>query len=230
MRLAGVFVFLVLAMSILPETYARAGCRQALKWTDSTYAQRTTTKNGQVVKADVQAFVNASTAHLSVDGARSGLIEVFSKDRTRSVQFTFGDNKPNPLEFAEISMIVEPPMANGAWPRMMGPCSLPDGVTMRFDEADIPASVKGNAEPIPGFKGTLRRKGLRVSYSMLVEDGETWQGESNYSHKLPILDMHTDMQGWHVFRTNAYVETLPTGKPVPLRSVIEKMSLRKQAN
>jgi predicted methyltransferase len=228
MKLTGSSVFLVLAMFKATEAYAQADCPKELKWTDATYAQRITTKNGQVVKADSQAFANASIAHLSFDGARSAKIEVFSKNRTSSIQLTFGGSKPNPVEFAEISMVVEPPMANGAWPRMMGPCSLPDGVNIDFDEADIPAFTKEHAQATPRFKGTLRRSGLHISYAMMVEDGETWQGEVNYSRELKKFDLHTDVQGWHVFRANAYVETLPVGKPVPMLSVIEKMALSKQ--
>lgn len=228
MRLTGSLLVLVLAMFKTPETYAQAGCPKELKWTDATYAQRTTTKNGQVVKADAEAFVNAFIAHLSVDGARSGMIDVFIKNRTRSVQLTFGDSKPNPVEFSEISMVVEPPMANGAWPRMMSPCSLPDGVNIDFDENDIPPFTKEHAQAIPGFKGTLRRSGLSISYSMVVEGGETWQGEANYGRELKNFDVHTDVQGWHVFRSNSYVETLPVGKPVSILSVIEKLALSKQ--
>ena len=111
---------------------------------------------------------------------------------------------------------------------MMGPCSLSEGVDIDFDEADIPAFTKEHAQSTPGFNGTLRRSGLRISYSMVVEDGETWHGEANYSHDLKKFDLHTDVQGWHVFRANVYVETLPVGKPVPILSVVEKMALSKQ--
>jgi hypothetical protein len=63
---------------------------------------------------------------------------------------------------------------------------------------------------------------------MVVEDGERWQGEANYTSELKHFDLHTDVQGWHVFRANSYVETLPAGKPVSMLSVIEKMTLSKQ--
>lgn len=225
MRLTGSLLFLVLAIFGVPETYAQTGCPKELKWTDATYAQRITTKNGRAVKADAEAFVNASIVHLSLDGVQSGMIEVFSKTRANSIQLTFGHNRPNPVEFSEISMVVEPPMANGTWPRMMGPCSVSDGVSTDFDERDIPKFTKEHAQAIPKFKGTLRRTGLRISYSMVVEDGETWQGEASYDRALRDFDVHTDVQGWHVFRANSYVETLPVGSPVSVLSVIEKSAV-----
>lgn len=228
MKLAGSLMFLVLAMLNASRAYAQVACPSDLKWTDATYAQRKTAKDGQVVMADTEIFRNTSIAHLSVDGVMSGMIEVFSKNRTSSLQLTFGHNVPNPIEFAEISMIVEPPMAYEVWPRMIGPCSIADGVSVDFDENDIPASTKRYSQAIPKFKGTLLRTGLRVSYSMFVEDGESWQGEASYSRALKDFDLRTDVQGWHVFRANSYLETLPIGKPISVLSVMKKMALTEQ--
>jgi hypothetical protein len=228
MKFTGSVLFLVLPMFGAPKIYAQATCPSVLKWTDATYAQRTTTKDGHVVQADTEVFRNASIAHLNVDGVESGIIEIFSKNRVNSIQFTLGHDNPNPVEFAEISMVVTPPMANEAWPRMMGPCSVPDDVSTDFDEDEIPAFAKKYAQTTLKFKGTLLRTGLRISYSMFVADGESWQGEASYNRELKDFDMRTDVQGWHVYRANSYVETLPIGKPISVLSVIEKMALREQ--
>lgn len=174
MKLTGSLVFLVLATLNASKAHAQAACPSDLKWTDTTYAQRKIAKDGRVLIADTEIFRNASIAHLNVDGVMSGMIEIFSKNRTNSLQFTFGHNVPNPIEFGEISMIVEPPMANEVWPRMVGPCSIADGVGVDFDENDIPVSTKQYSQAVPEFKGTLLRTGLHISYSMFVEDGESW--------------------------------------------------------
>lgn len=225
MRLINSLLVLLVAMLNVPPTYAQASCSEELNWTDSTYAQRTTARKGQIVRADVEAFANASVIHLSVNDAQSGMIEILSKNRADSIQLTFGHGKPNPVEFSEISMVVEPPMSNGAWPRMMSPCAISDGASIDFDGDDISAFVKEHVQAFPKFHGTIRRRGLRISYSMDVEDGESWKGEVDYERELKYFDLHTDVQGWHVFRANSYVETLPIGKPVSVLSVIEKMAL-----
>ena len=58
---------------------------------------------------------------------------------------------------------------------------------------------------------------------MKVESGERWQGEMNYSRDLQNFDLQTDVQGWHVFRANTYIKTLPSDAPVSLLTVIEHM-------
>jgi len=217
----------VLLAAILGTAPAHAKdlCRQEFKWTDATYAKRDTRKDGQVTLAEVEVFANATVVRLNIDGARSGVIDLRRTANATSIQLTYGNNKPAPLEFAEISMIVEPPMARGNWTRLTGPCSIPDGTAVTFDENDIPASERIGAYP-PKFRGTLQRHGLRVRYSMTSDDGEVWQGELAYGRRLKDLDPNADVSGWNVFRAGSYVETLPANTPAPLRVALERISGR----
>jgi len=205
--------------------HAKDLCRQEFKWTEATYAKRDTRKAGQVTLAEVEVFANATVTRLNIDGARSGVIDLRRTANATSIQLTYGSSKPAPLEFAEISMIVEPPMARGNWPRLMVPCSIPDGTAVTFDENDVPAAERIGAHPRK-FRGALQRDGLRVSYSMTADDGEVWQGELAYGVDLPDLDLNTDVSGWNVFRAGSYVETLPANMPAPLRVALERISGR----
>jgi hypothetical protein len=217
-------LILVVAMFNALSIHAQE-CPQELKWEDATFAQRTIKRTTQIMKADIETFANASVIHLDIDGVQSGMIDVLAEKRDDSIQLTFGDGKPRPVEFSEISMAAEPPMSSGTWPRMKGPCSIPDGDSVDFDEGDMSAFIKEHAQEFPKFRGTLTRGGLRISYSMTVEGGEAWQGEVNYARELKKFDLRTDVQGWHVFRANSLVETIPVGKPVSVLSVIEQMRL-----
>jgi hypothetical protein len=225
MRLATSLFVLSVATNFVHSAFAQTKCAQELKWIDATYAQRTTTRGSQLVKADVESFANASVIHLDINGVKTAMIDMSIKRGEGSIQLTFGGGQPKPVEFSEISMAVEPPMSSGDWPRMKGPCSIPDGENVNFDESDLPAFVKGHAQSFPKFRGTLMRNGLRIRYSMTVEDGETWQGEANYVSASKDIDVRTDVQGWHIFRANSYVETLPVGQPVSLLSVIQRRDL-----
>jgi len=214
-----VFAYFLASIAMSPSN-AQEVCAPELQWTDATYAERTTTVDGGHVKAVTEVFANASVIHLDIDGLQSALIYVPAENREDSIHVALGDSKPS--EYSEISMAVEPPMADGNWPRMTGPCAIPDEVSIDFDESDMPNMGKENAESRPRFKGMLRRSGLRISYSMSVEGAERLQGELNYARSLKSFNLDTDVQGWHLFRANSYVETLPVGRPVTLRSVINK--------
>jgi len=212
-----------MAMSCPFLAHAQATCPKDLKWIDATFAERAITRPGQLESAKIEAFSNASVIHVDIGGNRSDMIEILPKHRPDSIQLTFGRNRPSPIEFSEVSMLVEPPMTGGAWPRMMGPCAVSDGVGIEFDEKDVPTFIDAHSNGIPKFKGVMKRIGLSVSYSMAVGKSEQWQGRLNYSRELKSFDLQTDVQGWHVFRANSYVKTLPIGKPVSLLSVIEQM-------
>lgn len=216
------FLF-ALAMANPLLAHAQATCPKDLKWIDATYAERTITRPSQLESAKIEAFSNASVIYVANGGIRSGMIEILPKHRPDSIQLTFGRDQPTPIEFSEASMLVEPPMTSDAWPRMMGPCAVSDGVGIEFDEKDVPTFIEAHSNGIPKFRGVMKRNGLSVSYSMTVGNGEQWQGELNYSRELKSFDLQTDVQGWHVFRANSYVKTLPTGKPVSILSVIEQM-------
>lgn len=207
------------------HAFAQDQCPQEFKWRDAVHASRITERDGHIALARVENFSNALVVHLDIDSDSAGMIDVRSPINGDSTQLTFGRDKPNPLEFAEIAMIGEPPMASGTWPRMVGPCAIPDGETINFGHEDVPAADKRSVQPLK-FRGTLQRRGLQISYSMTVEDGETWRGELTYGRALKDLDLQTDVSGWNVFHAGSYMETLPTKAPVPLRSVIERTSGR----
>lgn len=223
MKLAPALLVLLAAILDTVPAYAKDPCLREFNWTDATYAKRDTRKDGQVTVAEVEVFANATVARLNADGARSGVIDLRRAASGSSIQLTYGGNKPAPFEFAEISTIVEPPMARGNWPRLMGPCSIPDGTAVTFDDNDIPAAERIGAHPLK-FRGTLQRHGLRVSYSMTASDGEIWQGELAYGRNLQDLDLNTDISGWNVFRAGSYVGTLPAKTPFPLSAAIERIS------
>jgi hypothetical protein len=202
---------------------AQVTCPKDLKWIDATFAERKIKRESQIESARVEAFLNASVIHLEIGKVQTGLIEIFPKYHADSIRLTFGSDRPSPSDFAEVSMLVEPPMTSTAWPRMMGPCAISDGIDIEFDERDVPDFIAAHANSIPKFKGIIRRDALNVSYSMKVESTERWQGEMDYSRDLHSFDLQTDVQGWHVFRGDIYIKTLPSGAPVSLLSVIEQM-------
>jgi len=202
---------------------AQVTCPKELKWIDATYAERKITREGQIESAKVETFLNASVIHVDIGKVQSGMIEIVPKNQVDSIRLTFGRDRPKPSDFAEVSMLVEPPMTSTAWPRMMGPCAISNGIDIEFDESDVPDFIAAHANNIPKFNGIIRRDGLNVRYSMKVESAERWQGEMNYSRDLHSFDLQTDVQGWHVFRGDIYIKTLPSGAPVSLLSVIEQM-------
>lgn len=213
-----------LAISYTSFSHAQITCPATLKWTDATYAERTTIKKGRVWKAKVENFSEASVVHLNMDGIVAALITVLPQDPVDSIRFTSGRGVPNPIEFSETSMVVEPPMTHGDWPRMTGPCAVPEGVSLNFDQTDVPQLARARDDSGPKFKGIIKREGLGVSYSMEAGGDESWQGSLRYTAALKELDPQTDVQGWHVFRGTKYVETLPAGKPIFVRSVVGRMT------
>ena len=212
---------LVAALLAASPAYAQDPCLQEFKWTDAIYAKRIGEKDGHFAQAEFTSFANASVLHLTLDSNQAGMIKVLGAANGASVQLTYGGDKLGPDQFSEISMIVEPPMARGDWPRLPRPCAIPDGVTIGFNQDDQPATGKHGAQA-PKFYGTLQRRGLQVVYSMTSEDGETSRGELRYGRNLKDIDPQTDVSGWNVFRDKSYVEKLPGKSPVPLRTALER--------
>jgi len=212
---------LVAALLVASRAYAQDSCLQEFKWTDAIHAKRIAEKDGHFAQAEFTSFANASVLHLTLDSNRAGLIKVLGAANGPSVQLTYGGDKLGPDQFSEISMIVEPPMARGDWPRLPGPCAIPEGVTIGFNQDDQPAT-SGHSAQEPKFYGTLQRRGLQIVYSMSSEDGETSRGELRYGRDLKDIDPQTDVRGWNVFHDKSYVEKLPEKSPIPLRAVLER--------
>ncbi len=118
-------------------------------------------------------------------------------------------------------------MADGSWPRFANPCITDDGVTMHFNENDM--ALKGHAGQLR-LRGQLRRDGLRIVYSASGEGleasavaSEAVEGTLRYDGALHPISDAIDLQGWHVYRGNNYVKTLPLGLPIPLATVLKQL-------
>lgn len=206
-------------------------CSRDLRWGDATYVQRTTRIGGHVTKADVETFSNATVTHVEIDDVPAAVIRLKASDQPDDIYLTFGADRPKPFEFAEIGMVLELPMSDGTWSRFSKPCVIEDGVSVYFDESDIPRSINSDAGKLPKFHGTLKRSGLRIDYSMMVEDDQTsdggvmtWDGMWKYSRELKVFSVETDVQGWHVYRANAYLLTLPVGAPISLAAALKQVA------
>lgn len=222
-------IIFVLLFAAQPVQARQVTCPKDLKWGDATYAQRTTRIEGLVSKADIEIFSNATVSHLEFNGIAGALIMLGAKGDPSGINLTFGAGQPKPFEFAEIAMVVEPPMTHGAWPRFSGPCAVKDGVVVNFDETEISPSLHSTAATPQKFHITLKRDGLRILYSMAVENepgsdrgAETWQGVWQHDRKLKSFSLETDVQGWHVFRANTYLMTLPIGTAIPLGAALKR--------
>lgn len=186
---------------------------------------------GMISNADTQRYSNATVSHLDFDGVAAAMITLGGQGDLQGINLTFGSGQPKPFEFAEIAMVVEPPMADGSWPRLSGPCSLKNEVTVRFDETEIAPLTHSSAATPPKFHGTMKRSGLHINYTMAVDGdqdpergAETWNGVWMHERNLRRFSLQTDVQGWHVFRVNTYLMTLPTGVPITLATVIEQQT------
>jgi hypothetical protein len=224
-------IFLIAVLTAQSALAQPIACPKELKWTDATYLQGNVRVDAQLVKADIEIFSNVTVVHLDAGGTAAAAILSKKDTYATGINLTFGSGPPKPLDFAEISMIAAPPMSDGKWPRFSKPCQLQDGVIQRFDERDLAPYVRENAQATGRLHGTLQRKGPAVEYVMVAEGSpqsdrgtETWQGAARFDQQLRPFPLTTDVQGWHVFRGNVYLRTLPLGKPVPLSSVLDERS------
>jgi hypothetical protein len=202
-------------------------CAEELTWRDAIHAERTSIDiNGRLIQAKVENFSNAWLAVIDEGGSKSILLRMNSG--SDAISLTFGSNRPKPIEFAEIAMAVEAPMGDGSWPRMKRPCDIKDGSVIEFSEKDMPTNMFLNAMKLSRFHGVLKRQALSFSYVFKVEaDGVepsfSYQGSLRYGHPNKAIDLSTDMEGWHVYRANTFVKTIPAGVPVPLSAVLNEM-------
>lgn len=150
------------------------------------------------------------------------------KAGNETISLTFGNNKPKPIDFAEIAMALEPPMVDGSWLRMKRPCHIKDGSVIAFSEKDLSSKKDANAVNSLRFHGVLKRQALSFSYVMTVEangaePGLSWQGNLRYGPRDKVFDLATDIEGWHVYRADTFVGTIPTGVRVPLSAVLDEI-------
>lgn len=209
-------------------------CPAQLTWREAIHAQRTAVddRSGRRVHAETEEFSNAWLAVIDEGGDRAALLRM--KAGAHAVALTFGAGRPAPAGFAEMVMAVEAPMGDGSWPRMKRPCDIRDGGVVAFSEKDLPGDRGPEALGSLRFHGVLTRQGLSFSYRAAFEaDGAnprvTLHGSLRYGHPAKPFDLATDMQGWHVYRDDRFVRTIPAGARTPLSAVLQELGTREPA-
>lgn len=178
-----------------PSMAHELSCPGKSSWYDATYVQRTSIIDGKSLSAEVSTFANATTADIIVDGNRVAVIRLRGKGND-AIALTFGRNRPKPVEFAEISMAVAPPMAEGHWKRMQRPCDVKDSTTIEINEKDMAE----DATEMPVIQGSLSRNGSDFTYEITVhangdEPATSWRGMLRFGEAARVLDDATDVQG-----------------------------------
>jgi hypothetical protein len=225
------FLLILVATGVSGSTMAQdLLCTQSITWRGATYAQRTTNIEGQLIRAEIESFSNVWFAQINEGPERAAIISVKEKFGGDAITLTFGKDRPKPSDFSEIGMAVEPPMGDGNWPRMKNPCDVKDGSVVEFNENEMDVATGENSMKTPRFRGVLRRKSMRFSYSIEFEANGTdqamsWQGELNYGSATKIFNMATDVQGWHLYRAGTFVKTMPIGKTVDLSTVLNELGV-----
>jgi hypothetical protein len=202
-------------------------CPKELTWRDATYAERSTVdSDGRLIRVSVENFQNALLAVVDQADYKAKLLSM--KTGATPISLTLGNNRPEPTKFSEIAMAVEPPMGDGNWPRMKRPCDIEDGSVIAFSEKDIRVEPDANTMASPRFHGVLQRQALSFNYVITVEaDGAepsfSYQGSLRYGPPDRAFDLATDMEGWHVYRANSFVRTIPTEGRMPLSAVVNEL-------
>lgn len=222
-----VLIFLAIAGICKPSIAHGLLCPEEFTWREAIHAERTTVdSNGRLIQAEIETFSNAWLAVSDEGSSKAALLRIKTGEET--ISLTFGTSRPKPIEFAEIAMAVEPPMGDGSWPRMKRPCDIKDGNVIAFSEKDMPSDMGLNATKLPRFHGVLKRQALSFSYTVTVEaDGAepsfSYRGNLRYGYPEKTFDLSTDMQGWHVYRADRFVRTIPLGVKVPLSAVLNEL-------
>jgi hypothetical protein len=207
-------------------------CPQELTWGDATYAERSTVDSkGRLIRASVESFSNAGLIEVDETSFKARLLRM--KNAEAAISLTFGADRPKPIDFAEIAMAVEPPMGDGSWSRMKRPCDIKDGSVIAFSEKDMRGEADANPVNSVRFHGVLRREGLSFSYVITVEAGGaepgfSYKGQLRYGLHDKAFNLATDMRGWHVYRADTFVKTLPMGVRVPLSAVLDEAKVSSQ--
>lgn len=203
-------------------------CPANTTWREAIHAERTVVdpRSGRRVHGHIEEFSNAWLAVVDEGGQRAGLLRMTTG--APGISLTFGIDRPRPADFGEIMMAVESPMGDGSWPRMKRPCDMRDGSVMAFSEKDLPGARGTDAGERPRFHGVLKRQGLWFSYRMTfaaegAEPGFSYGGRLRYGTPDKAYDLGTDMQGWHVYRDDRFVRTIPAGARVPLSAVLREL-------
>ncbi|MEW6024321.1 MAG: hypothetical protein AB1807_19535 [Pseudomonadota bacterium] len=150
-----------------------------------------------------------------------------------TIEFTSGKNFPKPVQFLHAGVRSAPMMGDGSWPMLARPADVEDGDTVEFDEKNVRADLRARMAKRALFRGVMQRQGGHFHYVVTFEahgadpafsmEGELIFGEANKA-----FDLATDMQGWHIFRDDVLIKTIPLGQPVPLSAVLSEIGRQKE--
>lgn len=191
-------------------------CAKTLAWKDATHLQRVTKNRDVDAKAEWKLFRNGILIQLQIDGKTSKLLSL-----PNSIELTYGNGRPRPIEFAEIEMAVESPMwgaGNANLIRFPTPCKLANGENLPINERDFIQWKEGTEHSQLKIFGSLRRQGLAVKYAIEIkrraneDQAETLYGLWEYQAELATLPKDFDLQGWHVFKDGEYLKTISEGR------------------
>lgn len=202
-------------------------CPKTLAWKDATHLQRTSYNGNLAAKAEWKLYSNATYSMLEVDGSMSQLLQL-----SNGLNLTFGKQRPSPVDFASIANAVATPMWDAGVINFLHfptPCALKSGESQPFNERDFIYWKAGDTRAQGQIFGSVKRQGLIVTYAMEVKRGKsddqldslfgTWE----FQAKLEVFPENADVQGWHVFRGNDYLKTVPTTNRITLRELLLQM-------
>lgn len=199
-------------------------CPKTLTWKDATHLQRTSYNGNLAAKAEWKLYSNATYSMLEVDGSTRQLVQL-----SNGLSLTFGQQRPKPQDFAEISSAVATPMWDAGTANLLRfptPCTLKTGDSLPFNERDFIYWKASDPQAQRQIFGSLKRQALVVTYSMEIKRGKSDEqldslyGFWEYQNKLERFPENTEIQGWHVFRGNDFLKTLPTTSKLTLRELL----------
>lgn len=209
----------VLAMAGLMGTAAYAGCPSTLTWQDATHVEVSGSSPHGDIEAAIIKYKDGVWSRLKTPDDDSVVFYLHAAGAPSNIRLTRARKPFKPDELGELPMIVEPPMADGSWPRFGRPCGVKEGETLAFSEHDVPGSASVNG----GFHGTVRRDGARIAYTFVrQEDGRDihMRGVWQFQDPPVALPLMHDLQGFQVYREDELVMTLPAGAPLSPADVV----------
>ncbi|MBR7744994.1 hypothetical protein [Undibacterium baiyunense] len=213
----------LLSMSSLVQAY-ESKCTRTMAWKEATHLKRTSYNGNLAAKAEWKLYSDATYSMLEVDGKTIQLIQL-----ENGLSLTYGKQQPNPSEFINIASAVAGPMwddGRANLPRFPKPCDLKDGESYPFNERDFIYWKSNDAQLERRIYGSLKRQGFVVSYAMEIKRGKSDEqldslyGTWEYQSKLEKFPETTEVQGWHLFRGNVFLQTLPTTSKFTLRELL----------
>lgn len=199
-------------------------CPRTLAWKDATYLKRTFYNGNLAARAEWKLYSDATYSMLEVDGKTIQLVML-----ANGLNLTYGKQRPNPSEFVNIASAVAGPMwddSRANLPRFPKPCDLKNGESYPFNERDFIYWKSNDAQMDRRIFGSLKRQGFVVSYAMEIKRGKSDEqldslyGTWEFQNKLDKFPEATEVQGWHLFRGNEFLKTLPTTSKFTLRELL----------